>query len=184
MSAVQLKRWSREEYDKMIEAGVFSPDERVELVEGDIVQMTAQNALHAAGVQAAEDALRTAYGPGFSVRTQLPLAIGPDSEPEPNVAVVRGHWRDYVKAHPTTALLVVEVSDSSLDFDRRRKARVYAHAGIPEYWIVNLIDRLVEVYRDPRADVGYETRLTFDVNQALSPLTLPSASIAAKDLLP
>ncbi len=184
MSAVQLKRWSREEYDKMIEAGVFSPDERVELVEGDIIQMTAQNARHATAVRAAEEALRLAYRQGYDVRTQLPLAIGPDSEPEPDVAVVRGHWREYVNAHPTTALLVVEVADSSLDLDRRRKARVYAQASIPEYWIVNLADRVLEVHRDPRADVGYQSQQCLGADQAISPLASPLANIAVKDLIP
>ncbi len=184
MSAVQLKRWSREEYDKMIEAGVFAPDERVELVEGDIIQMTAHNARHASAMRAAEEALRVTFGRAFDVRVQLPLALGPDSEPEPDVAVVRGHWRDYVNAHPTTALLVVEISDSSLDFDRRRKARVYALAGIPEYWIVNLADRVLEVHRDPGADVGYQTQQRLGADQAISPLATPSANIAVKDLIP
>jgi Uma2 family endonuclease len=184
MSAIQLKRWSREEYDKMIEAGVFSPDERVELVEGDIIQMTAQNARHAAAVRAAEEALRLAFGRAYDVRVQLPLALGPDSEPEPDVAVVRGHWRDYVNAHPTTALLVVEVADSSLDFDRRRKGRIYAQAGIPEYWIVNLIDRGLDVFRDPRPGGGYQTEQRFGADGAISPLTMPAARIAVKDLLP
>ena len=184
VSAVQLKRWSRDEYDKMIDAGVFAPDERVELLEGEIVQVAAQNARHASGVVAAGEILRSVYGTGFSVRIQLPLAATVDSEPEPDVAVVRGHWRDFTTAHPATALLVVEVADSSLDYDRRRKGRVYAHAGIPEYWIVNLIDRVVEVYRDPHPDSGYGTTLVLASDQTISPLSMPSAVVTVGDLLP
>ncbi|HVC33176.1 MAG TPA: Uma2 family endonuclease [Chloroflexota bacterium] len=182
--AVQLKRWSRQEYDKMIDAGVFAEDERVELLEGEIVQVAAQHAGHATGAQAAEEALRLAYGTGFTIRTQLPLIVGPDSEPEPDVAVVRGHWRQFRTAHPSSALLVVEISDSSLDVDRHRRGRIYARAGIPEYWIVNLIDRVVEVYRDPRPDAGYGTRLVLGAALTITPLTVPSATIAVLDLLP
>ncbi|MGH2459093.1 MAG: Uma2 family endonuclease [Chloroflexota bacterium] len=184
VSAVQLRRWSREEYDKMIDAGILGPDDRVELLEGEIVQVAPQHAPHASGVVAAGEALRSVYGAGFSVRIQLPLAATADSEPEPDVAVVRGHWRDFTRAHPTTALLVVEVADSSHPADRRRKGRIYAHAGIAEYWIVNLIDRVVEVYRDPRSDTGYATALVFASDRTISPLSMPSAVVAVGDLLP
>lgn len=184
MSAVQLKRWTLQEYEKMIDAGIFASNERVELLAGEIVEVAPQDARHATGVRAAEETLRVAYGSGFDVRVQLPLALGTDSEPEPDVAVVRGHWRDFRTAHPTSALLVVEVSDSSLAVDRSRKGRIYATAGIPEYWIVNLIDDVVEVYRDPRPDLGYATHVDVGADQSIAPLSLPSARIAAKDLLP
>ena len=114
----------------------------------------------------------------------MPFVGGDDSEPEPDVAVVRGHQRDYIRAHPDTAVLVVEVSDSTLDYDRRRKGPAYARAEVPEYWVVNLVDHLVEVYRDPMADRGYQTVLTLRPGETIAPLGAPFASIAVDDLLP
>ncbi|HVC35615.1 MAG TPA: Uma2 family endonuclease [Chloroflexota bacterium] len=184
MVAIQLKRWTRQEYDRMIEAGVFSPGDRIQLIEGEIIEMTPQNVLHAAGVRAAEEAMRRAFGDGFDIRVQFPLALGRDSEPEPDVAVVPGHWRDYLTSHPATAALVVEVSDSSLQFDRERKARIYARAGIREYWIVSLLDRVVEVYRDPTPNGGYATQNIVRAGESIQPLGRPTATIGAGELLP
>jgi len=183
MSAVQLKRWSRESYDKMIEAGIFTPEDRVELVEGEIVEMSTQTPTHATAVQLAAEALRTAFGTALSIRVQLPLALD-DSEPEPDVAIVAGSIRDYLRAHPTTALLVVEIADSTLDFDRRRKPRIYARAVIPEYWIVNLPDRRVEVYREPGPDGSYTRARHLGASDSINPLADPSAAIAVSSLLP
>lgn len=184
MSVVQLKCWTREQYDRMASAGIFAPDERIELLDGEIIQKAALSPRHAAGIQAARETLRAAFGAGFEVRTGLPLIVDPDSETEPDAAVVRGHWRDFLSAHPSSALLVVEISDSSLAFDRQRKGWIYATAATPEYWIVNLLDWVVEVYRDPRPDLGYGTRLVFGADQQITPLTMPSARVPVKDLLP
>jgi Uma2 family endonuclease len=116
-------------------------------------------------VRLAEDALRLVFPQGFDVRTQLPLALGEYSEPEPDVAVVVGSARDYANAHPTTAVLVVEIADSTLALDRHTKASLYAAAGVPEYWIVNLVERQIEIYREPTPmdgtpfGYGYRTRV-------------------------
>lgn len=181
--SVQLKRWSRQEYDKMIDAGVFAAGERLELIEGEIVQMAPQNPQHATAITAAAEALRAIFGTGHTVRVQLPLALGDRSEPEPDLAVVWGHWRDFAAGHPSMAVLVVEVSDSSLEFDRVRKQRVYARAGIPEYWVINLIERVIEVYHEPRVD-GYASRRIFDEASRLAPQGSRAAAIAVRDLLP
>ena len=152
--AVRLRRWTREEYDRLVAVGVLGEDERVQLVEGEIVEMSPQGAWHATAVRLVEEALRRAFGEGFDVRVQLPLALGPDSEPEPDVAVVRGGPRDYRDRHPTgqDTVLVVEVAESTWRFDRERKAKVYAGAGIEEYWILNLEGRVLEVYRGPEGE--------------------------------
>jgi Uma2 family endonuclease len=184
MSAVPLKRWTREEYDRLIEAGVLSPEERVELLEGDLVRMWPQNPAHAIAISNVEEALREVFRTGFYVRVQMPIVGGDDSEPEPDVAVVRGHRRNYVRAHPATAVLVVEVSDSTLDYDRRRKGSAYARTDVLDYWIVNLVNRLVEVYRDPTDDRGYQTMERFRPGETITPLGAPLASIAVDDLLP
>jgi len=190
VSAVRVRRWTREEYLKMGDAGVFAPGERVELIEGEIVQMTPQKSLHASGVYVVHEVLRGVFAVGFIVRAQLPLALDPDSEPEPDTAVVRGTWRHYVEAHPAVAVLVIEVSDTTLEFDRGPKAWMYAKAGIPEYWIVNLIGRVLEVHRDPgpvsegSTDHRYRSVQRLAPHQSIRPLGAPDREVRVADLLP
>jgi len=185
-----MGRWSREQYEKMIEAGIFPPDTRAELIDGEIFTMTPQKWTHAAAIRAAEEALRPAFGIGFDVRVQLPLALDPASEPEPDLSVVPGSWRDYRDAHPSSAVLIVEVSDTSLEYDRDRKGSLYARAGIADYWIVNLPAGRIEVYRDPgpsdEALYGwsYRTALFCAQGQHLSPLSASEYPIAVNAILP
>jgi Uma2 family endonuclease len=181
MKAIEMRRWTREEYDRMIAAGMFAPGERVELVDGEILQMTPQGSVHATAIRLTEDALRAAFGPGFDVRPQLPLALSPDSEPEPDLAVVSGNPLSYLNAHPATALLIVEVSDTTLEHDRRRKGSLYARAGIQDYWIVNLIDRCVEVYREPDQR-AYRSCLRFFAGDTVAPLAISAAIIPVADI--
>ena len=176
-------RWSRAEYDRAVEAGVFTSDARLELIDGALLAMTPHGSRHFTGVELVVDALRDAFGTGFRVRTQGPLAAGEDSEPEPDVAVVAGHARTYRDAHPTTALLVVEVSDDSLRRDRTVKQRLYARCGIPEYWILALPDQRLEIHRDPAAD-GYRSISLHGAGETITPLARPGAAVAVDDLLP
>lgn len=118
VASPQVRHWTCEEYLRMAEAVIFASGERVELIEGEIVVKEPQTPLHATGVVLAQEALRAHCGPGFDARPQLPLSLGPDSEPEPDAAVVRGTARDYVDGHPTTATPVLEVADTTLEFDR------------------------------------------------------------------
>lgn len=181
-------RWTVEEYHQMADLGWFH-DKRVELIDGEIMEMPAPKNPHVVAMSLTEDALRSAFGPGFWVRTQSPLNIGPASEPQPDVAVVTGKPRDYTD-HPTTAVLVVEISDASLSYDRNHKGGLYARAGIAEYWIVNLVNRRLEVYRGPVADAaqpfgfGYSLRTTHDPGDAVAPLAATNARVAIVDLLP
>jgi Uma2 family endonuclease len=183
MKTAEVRRWTREEYEKLIAAGMFPPGERVELIDGEILQMTPQGSPHATAIQLMENALRTAFGPGFSVRQQLPLALDPRSEPEPDVAVVAGNPRDYRDRHPGGALLAAEISDTTLEYDRQRKGAVYARAGIQDYWIVNLDDRSVEVYRDP-GQAAYRSSHRYGEGDHISPLAALKAKIAVADILP
>ena len=176
-------RLSRAEYDRALEAGVFAPEVRLELIDGEILTMTPRGSRHTTGVELAAEALRTAFGTGFRVRVQFPLAAEDYSEPEPDVAVVAGGIRDYRDAHPTHALLVVEVSDDSLHRDRTTKQRLYARCSILEYWVLALPDAHLEVYRDPRAGV-YATVTTHGAGERVAPLARPGAAIAVNDLLP
>jgi Uma2 family endonuclease len=182
--------WTREEYYRMAEAGVFRPGERVELIGGKIVTMSPQNSPHFTAICLVEDGLRAIFGTGYVVRVQGPLDVSPSSQPEPDIAVVQGSVRDYASAHPTTALLVVEVAESSLSFDRGEKTSLYASADIPEYWVVNLQDNRLEVYRDPVPTTGqpygygYQSCTHYFAADAVIPLAAPHGTIKVAALLP
>lgn len=173
---------TREEYERMAAAGVFQ-DRRVELLDGVVYEMTPQLSPHAATVMQAHEVLRAILPPGFSIRSQMPLALGGKSMPEPDLAIVPGGPRDYYAAHPSGALLIVEVADTSSVRDRKRKGPIYAKAGIQDYWIINLGRDIVEVYRDP-ADGTYKTRLILRRGDRIMPLGFPEATITIDDLLP
>lgn len=166
----------------MAAQGVFHSEARVELIEGIVYDMAPQNSHHSTGVSLAAEALRVAFLDSY-IRVQMPLGLGEDSEPEPDVAVVPGAPRDYAHDHPSTALLVVEVADWSLLHDQRLKLPLYAGHGIPECWILNLRERVLEVYQNP-VDGTYETRRVLLAGNVISPVARPTASIAVNDLLP
>ncbi len=182
---VEAHRWTRRDYERLAAKGFFPPGKRVELVEGVIYDMTPQHSLHATAFRLAHEALRMAFpsAAGYEIRGQLPLALSEDSEPEPDVAVVAGSIRDYSDSHPTTALLVVEIADSSLFHDRKRKIPLYARFGIPEAWLCHLARRTLEVYRDP-VDGIYQTRLILREGDTVSPISRPEVSLKVVDLLP
>ena len=176
-------RLSRVEYDRAVEAGVFEADARLELVDGDLHAKAPEGSRHAAVMELVADRLRRVFDSGFHVRIQHPLAADDYSEPEPDVAVVTGAIRDYMEAHPTSAVLVVEVSSESLHHDRTVKQRLYARCGIPECWILALPDARLEVYRDP-ADDGYRSVTRHAAGDRVAPLARPDARIVVGDLLP
>lgn len=187
---LELKRWTRAEYDKLVECGAFTPDDHVELIDGLLVVAEPQSAYHYTAIGLVVRALTRAFGEGWTIRAQGPIALDDTSEPEPDVAVVRGDVRDYAAAHPADPVLVVEVTLTSATLDRRHKSSLYARAGRPEYWIVNLVDRVLEVRRDPApsptAPYGWDYR-SVDVlgpDASVSPLAAPSARVAVPDLLP
>jgi len=181
---LHTRRWTRSEYDQLVEGGFFQPGERLELVNGTILQMTPQGSRHATAIRLVEESLRLAYGKGFDVRIQLPLALSPDSEPEPDVTVVVGNPRDFCDAHPQTAVLIVEVSDTTVHYDQTQKSQIYAQAGIPEYWILNLPERHLEVYRLPLGN-SYQERDVLTQRETVAAVAQTrTTSIAIVDLLP
>jgi Uma2 family endonuclease len=178
-------RYTSERYFRLIETGVLRANERVELLEGVIVAMSPQNPPHAAATAQISDVLRDAVRKRAVVRVQSPLVAGGHSVPEPDIAVVPGRHSDYVGAHPTTALLVVEVADTSLFPDRLTKAAIYATAGIPEYWVVNLRENCIEVFRAPDQSAGrYRENAVARRGERVDLITFPGTSIAVDDLLP
>jgi len=187
---VKTRRWKRVEYERLIEGGFLRPGDPVELVGGQLIVAEPQGSSHFAAIRAAEEALRTAFGPGWEVRGQGPLALDDESEPEPDVAVVSGSFRDYVAGHPSRPVLVVEVSESSLALDREHKGSLYARVGLADYWIVNLIDRVLEVCREPVPDAAasfgwrYRSVRALGRETSVAPLASPDTPVRVVDLLP
>ncbi len=174
-----------DDFLRLVADGALSADDRVELLEGVVVAMAPSSPRHAGTIAIVSDVLRAMVGARAAIRVQLPLAAGAWSLPEPDVAVVEGLNADYVAAHPASALLVVEVSESSVAQDRLTKAAIYAAARIPEYWLVNLRDDRVEVHRDPDPD-DYEYRSVMRVGRGerVELVTLPGVVVVVDDLLP
>jgi Uma2 family endonuclease len=181
--AVDVYRWTREEYYQLAEKGFFPPGKRVELIDGVIYEMSPQKSPHATGILLVTEALRATFPQGHQIRVQLPLALDDHSEPEPDLAVVVGGPRDYLEDHPETAVLIVEISHSSSFHDRERKRSRYARSAIPEYWIIDVAGKQLEVYRNP-GEGSYQTRLILKAGDTIAPLASPEAAIAVADLLP
>jgi len=186
----RTRRFTRAEYERLIELGVFQPGENIELIGGELIVAEPQNAPHYTAIRKTANALEVAFGSGWYVRTQGPIGLDDESEPEPDVAVVPGSPDDYARAHPSRAVLTVEVAQSSLALDRRHKGSLYARAGLADYWILNLVDRVLEVYRAPVADAAapfgwrYAEREVLDAFARVTPLAAPQSSVSVSQLLP
>ena len=178
-------RWTTEQFLRLVRHGVLGPNDRVELLEGVIVAMPPSNIAHDGTLGLVSQALFRAVGERAVVRVQLSLVAGRHSLPEPDVAVVPGSARDYERTRPTNAFLIVEVSDTSLKQDRLTKSAIYAEAGIPEYWIVNLPDDCVEVRRRPETKPRrYASVAVAHRGETIKPAALPGVRVAVDDLLP
>lgn len=186
----QPHRWSAAELYRLLEFG-FLAGERIELIEGEILQFAPQSNFHAISIKLTEEALNNAFRSGYWVRVQNSLDLSPHSVPDPDIAVVKGGVREHKdRSNPTSALLIVEISETTLPYDRNRKASLYARSGIAEYWIVNIEKRWLEVHRNPEADetkefqFGYREVAFLEAADTVAPLALPNAKILVADLLP
>jgi Uma2 family endonuclease len=186
-------RFTREQYYELDRLGYFD-HKRVELIYGEIIEMSPVNWPHSLSVKRVLRALDAAFAPGHWTTSQQPFWIpntAPESLPQPDVAVIPGSETDY-SDHPTVAALLVEVSVSTLDFDLTTKAELYATAGVPEYWVLDVDGRQLHVFRDPAAlplptelaATAYRTHAIFVAADTVTPLGAPSASIMVSDLLP
>ncbi|MGH7389480.1 MAG: Uma2 family endonuclease [Candidatus Rokuibacteriota bacterium] len=187
---IRNRHWTRQEYDQLIKVGFFQEDEPIELLGGQLIVAEPKGTPHSTAIALTVEALRVAFGPGWLVRVQDPLALDDESEPEPDVVVVPGRPRDYLPEHPMRPAVLVEVAESSLGFDRGHKGSLYARAGVADYWIVNLVDEVLEVYRQPAPDRSAEFGWRYLDVQGLragatvSPLARPDVIVAVADLLP
>lgn len=176
----RIRPLRRVEYDALVTSGLLA-DARVELLLGALVNGSPQGPLHADVVQRLAERLIRELPAGASTRVQSPLALSDDSEPEPDIAVVPA--ADYSAAHPHRALLVIEVADTTLQKDRGIKTALYATAGIDEYWLVNLTERVVEVHRRPSAG-RYDEVDRVDVSGLLAPVAFPSLRVPVAGIFP
>ena len=186
-------RFTREQYYKLGELGFFD-GKRVELIYGEIVEMSPINRPHANGVGLVADALALVFAAGHHISTQQPFwvpGVELGCEPQPDVSVIPGARRDYTD-HPTAAALLVEVADTTFFYDTTTKAELYATAGVADYWVLDLSNRQLPVFRDPAplplptdlAATAYKTHLTFNPTDTVSPLAAPTATVRVADLLP
>jgi Uma2 family endonuclease len=184
----RLRRWTREEYYRLGDLGWFD-GQRTELIEGEIMVLSPQRPNHSYVTDHVATVLRSSGWLGVWVRMQLPFDFGPYSDPEPDVSVVAGNSADYRDVHPATALLIIEVSGTTLAYDRGRKASLYAMRGVADYWIVNLEERQLEIHRDPRPDpaqpfgYGYANQEVLGPDGIVSPLAAPQVAISVTELL-
>lgn len=169
----------------MTEAGILSPEERVELIEGHIVSMAAKNPPHSAITKYTADYLRDLVKGVADIRIQEPIHINSHSEPEPDIAVVRTDPRNYVERHPTPeeVFLIIEVADSTLNFDRKNKAAIYANAQIADYWVIDVRQQQVFVFREPTPK-KYQYETVWDVNTTLVMLQFPAIPVLFKNFFP
>jgi hypothetical protein len=179
---VPRRLFTVEEYHRMAEAGILGANERVELIEGEIIEMAPIGPRHAGGVINANRLFITRLGDRAVVSPQNPVVIRPRSEPQPDLLLLRPRAVSYSRELPAShdVLLAVEVADATVRFDRLVKARLYARAGIPEFWLCLAMDGAIEVYRGPGAD-AYASVTLHGPGQTVSPLAFPDVSFAVTD---
>lgn len=174
-------KWARTDYHRMIDLGLLRSEDRVELIRGDIVDMAAHDPMHSNTLDHADSTLKALFAQEFRVRVQLPLIVGRDSEPEPDLCLITQEMAGEIARqarHPDRAELVIEVSSTSLRYDREVKAHLYAEAQVPEYWILNLPDRVLECHRLPLAGRYTQT----DVLQLDGTVEFRGRSLSVRDL--
>ena len=183
-TTITKRRFSVKEYYLMAEAGILSPRDRVELIDGEIVQMAAIGSYHAACVDTLSNLFREMLGRRVIVRVQNPVRLGERSEPEPDIALLRPRADAYRDAHPgpDDVMLIVEVSHSTVEYDRDVKTPLYAEAGIPELWLVNLDEDYIEGLSDPDGSIYRATR-RYARGDRIVPALLPDAALDVSEIL-
>jgi Uma2 family endonuclease len=182
--ALSRRRFTVDEYYWMARVGILAPDDRVELIDGEIIEMAPIGPHHAASVRQCTESFVREFSDLAHVSVQSPIRLDTYDEPEPDLALIRRRADSYRFAHPAPedVFLVVEVADTSLAADRRVKLLRYARAGITEVWLVDLPDDVVEVHREPTAD-GYRLARTARRGERIAPIAFPDREIAVADLL-
>ncbi|MFK0731139.1 MAG: Uma2 family endonuclease [Gloeotrichia echinulata HAB0833] len=184
-TTLKLRLWTVDEYHRMAEAGIFGGDERVELLAGKIIWMSAKGTAHRSAVARTDRLLQNSLRNLALICVQDPVKLNERSEPEPDIAVVKVDPLDYADHHPTPGeiYLIIEVADSSLKVDCETKAQAYSQAGIRDYWVLDVVNRQLHIFREPTED-GYQNEMILGENGTISPLQFPDLQIAIFDMLP
>ena len=186
-SSIQLKYWTVQEYHQMSDLGILDPSQRTELIAGQIILMTSKGTPHVLTLRLLATALENALGERSAVfvSTQDPIRLDNFSEPEPDLVIVKGTILDYTQAHPGAEdiYLVIEVADSTLKQDCEVKDKLYARSSIAEYWVVDIKNRQVQIFRDP-TPTGYGSQLILTETHSVSPLAFPALILAIASILP
>lgn len=183
-ASLPLKQWTVDEYHRLLAAGILTDRDRVELLDGDTVEMVPPNPRHASIVDSGGDYLKLLFAGQAKVGVQLPITITPDSELEPDFAIVCTDDNRYRYRHPTPEdiFCLIEVADATVLRDRTYKAEMYARANIREYWIVNINQQQINVLRHPTS-IGYEIEQQFSASDSISPQTFPQTIICLSHLM-
>ncbi|MEZ2304594.1 MAG: Uma2 family endonuclease [Microcoleus sp.] len=183
MTTVTAKRFSIAEYHRLGELGFFAPDDRFELIRGELIKMAAKGTLHSVCNSLVFGELYSLVGKRAIVRGQEPIILMDDSEPEPDVVIARNRSDNYLSSHPEPAdiLLVIEVSNSTLKYDKITKLSLYAEAGITNYWIFNLVDNQLEMHSEPyqkrQGDFSYRSQRVVLQNETVPIPGFPDLSL-------
>jgi Uma2 family endonuclease len=180
-----LRIWTVEEYHRMAETGLLDEDERVELLEGKIIWMSAKGTAHSSANGRTGKLLQQLLGNQAWISIQNPITLNQRSEPEPDIAVVKIDPLDYADHHPTPneVYLIIEVADSSLKFDCETKSIAYAQAKIADYWVLDVVNRQLYVFREPNQE-GYQNKIILGESEIISPLNFPNLQISIWEMLP
>ena len=180
-----LHMWTVDDYHRMIASEILTTETRVELLEGQIIEMSPQQPPHVATTQIASDYLRKLLEEKATIRVQLPITVRPNSEPEPDIAAVRINSQHYINSHPVPddIFLLVEVADSTLNTDRNKKSRTYAKAKIQEYWVLDVNSQQIYIFREP-GENSYMQEIILDVNAKLSLVAFPEIEVEIRKLFP
>ena len=184
-TTTQQKLWTAQDYYRMSKFGVLKPDERTELIEGEIFVMAAKNPPHSAITKTAADYFRDLLREKADIRIQEPVHLSDRSEPEPDIALVRIEPRNYIERHPIASdvFLLIEVADTTLNFDRKVKAAIYAQSGIADYWIIDVNGERVFVFRRPEGE-KYLEKTVFGKSAKVSFLAFPEITIDFRSFFP
>lgn len=178
-----VRLWTVRDYHRMVEAGILHPDERVELIAGQIIRMSPKGTAHEAAITRLERMLRRQLGDRVIIRLQSPIQLNDHSEPEPDVAVVQADPLDYEDHHPTPPeiYLLIEVADSSFKFDCETKAQLYARSGVVDYWVLDVNDRQLHVFRN-FDQTGYQSHEILGETESLIPLSFSDVSVSVAEM--
>ncbi|NER94839.1 MAG: Uma2 family endonuclease [Symploca sp. SIO1B1] len=183
--ALDIRLINVAEYHCMADAGVFHPEERVELIAGQLVKMAAKGTAHTVTLRRINRLFtRLSFQIEVMVQIQDPIVLDDYSEPEPDLALLRLEPREYIDAHPTAAdtYLVIEVADSSFKYDSETKAKLYAQSNIADYWVLDVVKRQLHVFRQP-SNQGYQSEVILTEDDSISPLQFPEIKISIQEML-